>query len=84
MCLCTAFGCWCICICTYVCVCVCVRVYVCVCVCDVCGWCVIFRGCLRQPLYCFHFNFRYVTLVQYIDIYIIRVPTRNSNTEFIL
>ena len=25
-----------------------------------------FRGCLWQPLYCFHFNFRYVTLVRYI------------------
>ena len=30
----------------------------------------LFRGCLRQPLYCFHFNFRYVTLVRYIYIYI--------------
>ena len=29
----------------------------------------IFRGCLWQPLYCFHFNFRYVTLVRYIYIY---------------
>ena len=28
----------------------------------------IFRGCRRQPLYCFHFNFRYVTLVRYIYI----------------
>ena len=24
----------------------------------------IFRGCLWQPLYCFHFDFRYVTLVR--------------------
>ena len=23
----------------------------------------LFRGCHRQPLYCFHFDFRYVTLV---------------------
>ena len=50
----------------------------------------IFRGCLRQPLYCFHFDFRYVTLVRYIYIYIytyiyiICVPTRNRNNEFIL
>ena len=29
-----------------------------------------FRGCHRQPLYCFHFNFQYVTLVRYIYIYI--------------
>ena len=27
---------------------------------------VFFRGCRRQPLYCFHFDFRYVTLVRYI------------------
>ena len=33
-------------------------------------------------LYCFHFDFRYVTLVRYI--YIIRIPTRNNNNEFIL
>ena len=26
-----------------------------------------FRGCRRQPLYCFHFDFWYVTLVRYID-----------------
>ena len=31
---------------------------------------IFFRGCHRQPLYCFHFDFRYVTLVQYIYIYI--------------
>ena len=30
---------------------------------------VLFRGCLWQPLYCFHFDFRYVTLVRYIYIY---------------
>ena len=24
----------------------------------------LFRGCRRQPLYCFHFDFRYVTLVR--------------------
>ena len=24
----------------------------------------VFRGCRRQPLYCFHFDFRYVTLVR--------------------
>ena len=34
--------------------------------------------------YCFHFDFRYVTLDQYIDIYIICIPTRNSNNELIL
>ena len=28
------------------------------------NWRKIFRGCCRQPLYCFHFDFRYVTLVQ--------------------
>ena len=50
----------------------------------------VIRGCHRQPLYCFHFDFRYVTLVRYIDryidiyIYIICVPTRNRNNEFIL
>ena len=48
----------------------------------------VFRGCHRQPLYCFHFNFRCVTLVQYIYIYIyiyiIRVPMHNRNNEFIL
>ena len=33
----------------------------------------IFRGCLRQPLYYFHFDFRYVTLDIYIYIYIICV-----------
>ena len=38
------------------------------------------RGCLWQPLYYFHFNFRYVTL----DIYIICDPMRNHNNEFIL
>ena len=32
--------------------------------------CVLLRGCLRQPLYCFHSNSRYVTLVRYIYIYI--------------
>ena len=32
------------------------------------GW--LYRGCLRQPLYCFHFDFRYVTLDIYIYIYI--------------
>ena len=42
----------------------------------------VFRGCHRQPLYCFHFDFRYVTLDIYI--YIIFVPTRNRNNEFIL
>ena len=30
----------------------------------------VIRGCRRQPLYCFHFDFRYVTLVRYIDRYI--------------
>ena len=30
----------------------------------------IFRGCHRQPLYCFHLDFRCVTLVRYIYIYI--------------
>ena len=30
----------------------------------------IFRGCLWQPLYCFHLDFRCVTLVRYIYIYI--------------
>ena len=30
----------------------------------------LFRGCHRQPLYCFHFDFRYVTLIRYIYIYI--------------
>ena len=30
----------------------------------------LFRGCHRQPLYCFHLDFRCVTLVQYIYIYI--------------
>ena len=25
----------------------------------------IFRGCHRQPLYCFHFDFRYVMLIRY-------------------
>ena len=25
---------------------------------------VLIRGCRRQPLYCFHFDFRYVTLVR--------------------
>ena len=46
----------------------------------------VFRGCLWQPLYCFHFHFRYVTLVRYIYIYIyiICVPTRNRNNGFIL
>ena len=29
-----------------------------------------FRGCLWQPLYCFHLDFRCVTLVRYIYIYI--------------
>ena len=38
----------------------------------------IFRGCLL--LYYFHFDFQNVTL----DIYIICVPTRNHNNEFIL
>ena len=45
---------------------------------------IVFRGCCRQPLYCFHFDFQYVTLVRYIYIYIICVPTRNRNNEFIL
>ena len=31
---------------------------------------IFFRGCLRQPLYYFHFDFRYVTLDRYIYIYI--------------
>ena len=44
----------------------------------------IFRGCRWQPLYWFHFDFWYVTFVRYIDIYIICVPTRNRNNEFIL
>ena len=44
----------------------------------------VFRGCHRQPLYCFHFDFRYVTLVRYIYIYIICIPTHNRNNEFIL
>ena len=30
----------------------------------------VFRGCRRQPLYCFHLDFRCVTLVRYIYIYI--------------
>ena len=30
---------------------------------------VLFRGCRRQPLYCFHLDFRCVTLVRYIYIY---------------
>ena len=30
----------------------------------------LFRGCHRQPLYCFYFDFRYVTLVRYVYIYI--------------
>ena len=30
----------------------------------------IFRGCHRQPLYCFHFDFWYVTLDRYIYIYV--------------
>ena len=30
----------------------------------------LFRGYCRQHLYCFHFDFRYVTLDRYIDIYI--------------
>ena len=30
----------------------------------------IFRGCCRQPLYCFHLDFRCVTFVRYIYIYI--------------
>ena len=30
----------------------------------------LFRGCCRQPLYCFHLDFRCVTLVRYIYIYI--------------
>ena len=30
----------------------------------------LFRGYRRQHLYCFHFDFRYVTLDRYIDIYI--------------
>ena len=29
-----------------------------------CSRLLIFRGCRRQPLYCFHFDFRYVTLVR--------------------
>ena len=29
-----------------------------------------FRGCRRQPLYCFHLDFRCVTLIRYIYIYI--------------
>ena len=40
---------------------------------------ILFRGCRRQPLYYFHFNFRYVTL----DIYIY-ISTCNQNNEFIL
>ena len=35
-------------------------------------WTYLFRGCRRQPLYCFHFDFRYVTLVRYIYIYMNR------------
>ena len=35
-------------------------------------------------LYCFHFDFRYVTLDIYIYIYIICVPTCKSNNEFVL
>ena len=43
-------------------------------------------GCHRQPLYYFHFDFRYVTLDRYIYIfiYIICVSTRNCNNGFIL
>ena len=33
-------------------------------------WFRLFRGCHRQPLYCFHLDFRCVTLVRYIYIYI--------------
>ena len=40
---------------------------------------VIFRGCLRQPLYCFHFNFRYVTL----DIYTSLAVTSSSYVQSI-
>ena len=54
----------------------------------ICNVFIVFRGCHRQPLYCFHFDFRYVTLdiyiYIYIYIYIICVPTRNRNNEFIL
>ena len=42
----------------------------------------VFRDCRRQPLYYFHFDFRYVTLDIYI--YIICASTRNHNNEFIL
>ena len=40
----------------------------------------IFRGCLRQPLYCFHFHFRYVTLDIYIYRYIYNMCFHTSTT----
>ena len=42
----------------------------------------LFRGCHRQPLYYFHFDFQYIMLDIYI--YIICDPMRNGNNEFIL
>ena len=43
----------------------------CVCMCPlvVSLFIVFFRGCHRQPLYCFHLDFRCVTLIRYIYIY---------------
>ena len=42
----------------------------------------VIRGCLWQPLYCFHFYFWYATLDIYI--FIICHPMHNRNNEFIL
>ena len=38
----------------------------------------VFRGCRRQPLYCFHLDFRCVTLVRYIYIYIYNMDLKKS------
>ena len=40
----------------------------------------IIRGCRRQPLYYFHFDFRYVTLDRYIYIYIYNMCFHASTT----
>ena len=51
----------------------------CVCMCPlvVSLFIVFFRGCHRQPLYCFHLDFRCVTLIRYIYIYVgFRAKTR--------
>ena len=39
---------------------------------------VLFRGCRRQPLYCFHLDFRCVTFVRYIYIYIYNMDLKKS------